>query len=423
MSDEVKSKSNSFMEKVLKFMEEKLAPTLGKFAQNKIVKTITNGMMGVIGVLVIGSFFLLIYVFGSNYLPFLKPLGPAALNGYQLTLGIVGLFVAASISGAYAKEYELDLVQTMLIGVGAFLLLTSKVEDGKIAIGNLGSSAMFTAIICSLVSGAIMKFCKDKKIYIRMPAGVPPAIEATFAFLVSGTIVFTLMWIVKSVLNIDVITAVVAIFAPLFSAAENIWVYTFRWIVGEVLWIVGIHPESIIDAITGPATTQWIAENAEAALAGAPIPHIWTPGLDRITVIVSSCYSLLYLMFRSKLKEMKALATASLLPVLFTIAEPLLFGIPIVFNPYLSLPWVLSIGAAAFANWGLTAIGLVPKWIVLLPWMTPAPFQAFLGTGGDLRGLILVVVDFLIGLAIYYPFWKMYEKSLLEKEKEKASEA
>lgn len=423
MSDEVKSKSNSFMEKALKFMEEKFAPSLGKFAQNKIVKTITNGMMGIVGILVIGSFFLLIYVFGSNYLPFLKPLGPAALNGYNLTLGIICIYVTISVSGAYAKEYELDVIQTMLIGVGAFLLLTSRVEDGNIAIGNLGSSAMFTAIICSLVSGAIMKFCKDKKIYIRMPAGVPPAIEATFAFLVSGTIVLALMWVVKSILNIDVITAVVAIFKPLFSAAENIWVYTLRWAFGQTLWTVGIHPESIINAITGPATTQWITENANAALAGTPIPHIWTPGLDRLTVNVTPYWPLLFLMFRSKLKEMKALGAASLLPVVFTIGEPLLFGIPIVFNAYLAIPYVLATSIAAFANWGLTAIGLVRPWIVQLPWMTPAPFQVTLGTGGDLRGLILIVVDFLIGLAVYYPFWKMYEKSLIEKEEKKASAA
>jgi PTS system cellobiose-specific IIC component len=121
-------------------------------------------------------------------------------------------------------------------------------------------------------------------------------------------------------------------------------------------------------------------------------------------------------MFRSKLKELKALEPLGLLPVLFTIGEPILFGIPIVFNPYLGIPYVLSSATAAFVNWGLTSLGLVKPWIVQMPWMTPAPFQAFLGTGGDVRGLILVVVDFLIGLAIYYPFWKMFEKSLIEKE-------
>jgi PTS system cellobiose-specific IIC component len=89
-------------------MENKFAPAMGKFAENKIVMTISNGMMNIVGVLVIGSFFLLIYVFGDAYLPFLKPLGPAALQGYNLTLGIVCIYVAASISGSYAEQNDLE---------------------------------------------------------------------------------------------------------------------------------------------------------------------------------------------------------------------------------------------------------------------------------------------------------------------------
>jgi len=409
----------SFFESVTSFTESKLAPVLGKFAQNKVIRSISTGMMGTITILVGGSLFLLVFAFGSAYFPFLQSVGALALNGFYLTMSIIGLYVAYAISSAYAKEYELDVMQTAILGIAAFLLLTVTVQDGNISVGAIGATAVFPAIISSLIAGTIIRFCRDKHITIKMPAGVPPAIEATFAFLIPGIIILVLAWLVRSVLGVDITSLVSKLLAPLFKGVDNIWVYTFRWFFGSLLWSVGIHAESIIGTITNPLTTQWIADNASNVLAGIPMTHIWTQGLERLTVNVAPYLGLLFWVIKSKAKEARTIGIASFLPVFFTIGEPILFGLPIVLNPYLTIPFILSGTIGAFFLYGVTALGLFSEFYITLPWMTPSIFQAVLGTGGDLRGLLVFLGALLIGVLIYAPFWLAYEKTLLVSERKK----
>ena len=123
-------------------------------------------------------------------------------------------------------------------------------------------------------------------------------------------------------------------------------------------------------------------------------------------------------MFKSskKLPHLKPLATICFPPAIFCIVEPMMFGLPIVLNPFLvDIPFVVTHTITGALTYWLTSIGFIGKMYVNLPWATPSPILGYLGTGGSIGGVIVVLINFLIGLAIFYPFWKAYEKSEVEK--------
>lgn len=415
------TKKKSFNDTMFEFIEKYLGPIFGKLGESKLLSSITGGLMGIIGVLTIGSIFILIFGLATSYdfFAFLMPIAMPCLVGFQLTLGLTGLFVAAGVCASYAKLYKLDQLTGVVLGLAAFILLTSTVEDGSIAINNLGSQGMFVAILSSLATMTIYRICVEKNITIKMPEGVPPQIAATFAGLIPGFIALMLMWTIKSIMNFDTVSWIQSLLAPIFSAVDNIFTFTLRVFLGQTIWSVGMHADAIIGGITGPLTAQWIIENAEAFAAGASatqLPYIWTAPLMRMVGWTASVWGLMFWMFRSKAKNVRAVAWAGLPSAVFTIIEPILFGLPIVFNPYLLIPFVLSSTVAGFVTYGVMSLGLVSRFFVSLPWITPPPIQALLGTGGDWKMVLVVVVNTIIGILIYGPFFKAFEKNELAKE-------
>lgn len=417
----MQTKKKGFNDKMFEFIDSKMGPIFSKIGENKIVRTISGGMMLTVGVLTIGSILLMLFGLATNYklFSFLLPIAEPLLIGYQLTMGLTGLFVAVAISGTYAKQYNMEILSSSITGLAAFILLTSTVTDGSIAINNLGAQGIVAAIISSLVAMSILRFFKEKNITIRMPDGVPPEIAATFSSLIPSFLVLIFMWLIKSVFHFDLVSAVQALLAPIFSAVDSIGAFTLRFFLGQAIWSVGLHADAILTGITGPLTATWIIENADAAVAGVAatkLPYIWVSATERMVGWTASIWGLMFWLFRSKSKKLRTIATAGLPSAIFTIIEPILFGLPIVFNPYLIVPFILSATVAAFFTYGVMALGWVSRFYVSLPWITPPPIQAFLGTGGDWKMVIVVFVNVLIGILIYAPFFKAYEKSELEKE-------
>jgi PTS system cellobiose-specific IIC component len=417
----MQTKKKSFNDKMFEIIDSKLGPVFSKIGENKIVKTISGGMMLTVGVLTIGSILLMLFGLATNYkfFSFLAPIAGPLLIGYQLTMGLTGLFVAVAISGTYAKQYNMEILSSSITGLAAFILLTSTVTDGAIAITNLGAQGIVAAIISSLVAMSILRLFKEKNITIKMPDGVPPEIAATFSSLIPSFLVLVLMWLIKSVFNFDLVSAVQALLTPIFSAVDSIGAFSLRFLLGQAVWSVGLHADAILTGITGPLTSTWIVANADAAAAGVAatkLPYIWTASTERMVGWTASIWGLMFWLLRSKSKKLRTIATAGLPSAIFTIIEPILFGLPIVFNPYLIVPFILSATVAAIFTYGVMALGLVSRFYVALPWITPPPILGFLGTGGDWKMVIVVIINTIIGILIYAPFFKAYEKSELEKE-------
>lgn len=120
----------------------------------------------------------------------------------------------------------------------------------------------------------------------------------------------------------------------------------------------------------------------------------------------------------SKSEYLKRVGRFSIIPGIFNINEPLIFGTPLVMNPILAIPFILGPVVAGVIAYIATAIGLVSKVYVLAPWTLPAPIGAIFATGGDLKAGILVIINIIVVALIYYPFFKIYEKRMIKEEQE-----
>lgn len=412
--------------KINDFIMNKIAGTLAKFGQIPVVSAVKDGLVASIPIIIIGSMFLLIGLLGSTgsfaedaVLPALTPWTPKILMLYNVTMNFLAIYVSVAIAVSYAKIKGLDLLSSALLGLGAFLLMTiGEISDGTITVAPFSAQGLFTAIIVALFSVKILELCIKNNIVIKMPDGVPPGVGNAFSSLIPYTIVFILVWFVRSILGFDLVNFMTVVLQPLFSGVDNIFVFTARVFAEMMLWTVGMHGTALMDTIFAPLRLNWVAENAAALAEGVSrydLPNIWTTYTEKMAIWPSAAWGMLFWMYFSKVKTIKTLAFAATPPAIFTIVEPLIFGIPIVMNPFLIVPFTLSATIASAVTYLSMQIGLVARVFVEIPWATPPFIGGFLATG-DWKTIVLVMVNFAIGVAIYYPFFKAFEKDQLQKQ-------
>jgi PTS system cellobiose-specific IIC component len=177
-----------------------------------------------------------------------------------------------------------------------------------------------------------------------------------------------------------------------------------------------MHGDNMMLPLVTPMTYRWVAENAQAVSQGVPLnqlPHIWTTVVERISMWPASVWSVLALMWFSRLKQARTLAIIATPAAIFTIVEPVIFGLPLVLNPFLIIPFVLSGTISSLITYAAFSLEWINRVFVELPWATPPFISGYIATGGDWMALVLIVINFLLGLVIYYPFWKAYERSQL----------
>ena len=122
---------------------------------------------------------------------------------------------------------------------------------------------------------------------------------------------------------------------------------------------------------------------------------------------------------KAKSKYGKTLGRTTILPSIFNINEPMIFGAPIVLNPMLLIPFIIIPLICATIAWIATSMHLVNCAVTIAPWTLPGPIGAYLACGGDWRAAVLNIILIIISVIIYYPFFKMYDNELLAEEKSK----
>jgi PTS system cellobiose-specific IIC component len=407
-----------FIDLMMELINTRLAPVLAAFAENKTIQSIVRGMVGVVPVTFLGAIFLLLLVLG-NYWNALGAVTPAILTGYFLTLGMLGFYVAVSVGINYARIYNLNQLTAAMISIMAyFTILVTADENATLPSlpGNFGSVGIFPALIVTLLAMRFFRFTTEKNIAIKMPPGVPAMIGDMFAALIPAIVVVLVTWFVRSILNFDLATWLSTLLAPVFKAADNVFVATLRMTVGMLFWSAGLYGEAMLQGVIAPFQTTWQTANAAAAVAGQPLPYIWTQTFERMVLWVPSVWGLMFWMYQSKVKAHRALAVAATPAAFFTIIEPIVFGLPIAFNAYLVIPFVLSTTLSTIVSFLGTQFGLFARFYVGLPWFTPPPILAVGDSGGHWENLIMVLINFAIGVLMYWPFYKAYEKKELEKE-------
>ena len=427
-----------FLDKIMSKVNV-IGEPMTKFSKIPFIASLTNGMISSVGITMIGSLFMVAWLFCTDgnitekaLLPFFKPWANDLLLVNQLTMGIMALYIVVSMGGEYAEAKGISRSTGSLGALMSFILLNYN-KIGKIAeiaadgslsagvdaipINFWGGAGIVTAIIATAISVNVVYFCYKYNIRIKMPESVPDAIADTFSAIIPYFFITIICWTLRTLMDIDIPSLIGEILMPILSAADNIFIFTFTYCLDSLLWSCGLHGDNIVGAVTNTFTNTWMIENNAAAATGQAIPHIWVPNLCRLFMWVSSCWPLLFYMVRSskKLPHLKSVAALAAPGAIFSIAEPIMFGLPLVLNPFLMIPFILAHTVTGALTYFLTEIGFIGKMYIALPWATPTPLLGYLSTGGSIGAFIIVVINFLIGLAIFYPFWKVYEKNELEK--------
>lgn len=415
------------------FMTKHLMPLANKVDKQRHLSAIKQSMVAMIPVLILGSLFAIVpaipsFFSSDNFLTNFINNNAALLDlPVTLSLGFIGFFVTLSIAYFLGNTYKLYIPGCILLSGVAFLLLTVVTnEDGSLIISNLGSKGMFTGMIVAVVSVELYRVCTEKKFTIKMPEGVPDFVSRSFeliptTMIVIGTFIITrglfLSWFDK--LPPEILTGILS---PLVGSMDNPWSIVSLNFVICVIFFFGIH-SSVFSPITRPIMVQFLAENIQAYQSGEAIPHIYTAGASSAFFGFTGCgitMGLVVCCMISKVKRYRKIGQISFLPSLFGINEPILFGAPIILNPMFFIPFVL----------GGTFIGSFPYFlmhynIINRPVFDP-PYIGVFGEGFlatlDWRVYIVHIVQLILAVALYYPFFKVVEKREIEEEKKAKDE-
>ena len=427
----------------INFLEEKLMPAASKLSEQRHLKAIRDGIMSTIPLTIIGGISLIIAFppvdparteatnifkkFLLGWHSWATANMGAILTPYNMTMAIMSLFAAVAIAYSLAKEYqkkvEIDPLSSAVISGVVFLLVSAPATEGAIPMTYLDAKGLFTAMIIGLVTVEITRALLERGISIKMPEGVPPAVSASFTALIPMVVNIALFYAINLILlsafGSNLPETIMKALTPALSAVDSLWFMIVVIIITHLLWFVGVHGAAIMGTITAPFFAQNIMANAAAKVAGQPMEFIWTDPLWAVVVVLGgsgATLALAVLMLRSKSSQLKAVGKVGILPGLFNINEPILFGTLIILNPIMFIPLILAPCVNGIIGYLSVKLELVGNAFVAVPWTTPAFIGLPLATL-DWKAFVLVVVCFFIDMAIYYPFFKSYEKLLVEEEK------
>lgn len=406
------------MNKLLNFVETKLAPPLNKMASQHHLSAVKNGMIVTVPLTIIGSIFLLIPNIPIAAIKnFFEPYANMITTVNTVTIGSVGLVGAASVAYYFALEYtdiKIDPLITAFVSVVAFLLATLT-DEFTIDTGLFGTRGLFTGILVALLTGTITHFFQKKNLVIRFPDTVPPLVSKSFMSLIPAFVVLTLVWIIRVVLGINVNQVLMDCFSPFIFALNTLPGFLVFMFIRSMLWSVGIHGGAVL-AVADPFFLTMFGENVAAFAAGTLPPYITASGFTMFVFLGGggATLPLVLMMIRSKEKGFSTLGKLCLPASLFEINEPVVFGVPLVMNPYMMIPYTLSTLTLSAGTYLLMLFNIIGRPVANIPWTIPPLFSHYLVTGGNIPAVIWGIAELFIAGAIYYPFFKAMEKQRLE---------
>ncbi|WP_117280776.1 PTS cellobiose transporter subunit IIC [Streptococcus intermedius] len=439
------------MNKLFEFLEKYLMGPMGKVSTWRPVRAIVAAGMASIPFTIVGSAFLVLSVIPQAFnIQFIVDLWGNSFDkiqalyllAYKCTMGILSLYFAVVIGYEYTKIYveeeglNLNPLNGGLLAVFAYFLtipeltyskgmisaVTGKTTIGGWTIGGdsltrLSTSGMFTAILMSILAVQLYRLCVKKNWVIKMPEAVPEGVARSFTALIPGFVIaFAVLFIngIFILFGTD-IYKVIAIPFAFVSHITNTWLgIVVIYLLVHALWIVGIHGANIVMGLVSPILLANMAQNVDGkfiAYAGEFTNSYVTIGGSGATLLL--CF---YIAFRAKSDQLRMLGKVAMGPAIFNINEPLIFGLPIVYNPILTVPFILApIVSASIGYWSVQ-LGLAGKAIAQTPWPTPIGIGAYVGSGGNIGAFVVALICALAAFVIWYPFIKMYDTKLYKEE-------
>lgn len=420
---------------------EKMKPFFEKLSRNIYLRAIKDGFISAMPVVLFSSIFMLIaYVPNVWGFYWSDEVVAFIVKPYTFSMGILGLLVSATTARALTDSYnrrlpatkQLNRVSTMIAAIVVFLFLSStEIAQGEgdavvagFSSGYLGTTGLLAAFIAAFITVIVYNFCMKNDIAIRMPEEVPPNISQAFTdvipFAIAVVIAYGIDIAIRAFTGVSFAQAIIQMFQPLFTAADGYVGIAIIYGAIGFFWFIGIHGPSIVE----PAITAIAFLNMDANLAliqgGEHAANIITPGLQYFVATLGgtgATFVVPYLfMWFGKSKQNKAVGKASFIPTSFGVNEPILFGGPLVLNPVFFVPFVLAPILNVWIFKFFVEVFGMNGFSYFLPWPTPGPIGIVLGTGIAPLSFVVVALLIAVDAIIYYPFFKVYDKQILEKE-------
>lgn len=433
----------NFMDKFTNVLEEKLMPVAAKIANQRHLSAIKDGIIITVPFIIVGSIFLIL----AN-LPI-----PALVDFYKnnevgqviqrwlsypvgVTFDMIAIITCLGIAYRLSEGYKLDGISGAILGLISFLLVTPFVINFKheqygeltasgIPTGLTGSAGLFVAIIMAILSTEIFNFVVKKNMVIKMPDMVPPAVSKSFAALIPGFFIISTALVIRVLFEVTPFVSIhnvvsVLLTKPLTAIGASYGGVLAITTLIHLLWTCGLHGANIVFGVADPALYVLMDQNRMAFEQGQALPNVVTKQFFDIFQSMGgsgTTFSLaIMLLLWSKSKQLKEIGKLSLGPALFNINEPILFGLPIVMNPLLIIPFILSPLAAVTITYWAMKIGLVARPTgVAIPWTTPPIISGYLVTG-KISGAVIQIVNFFVTGLIYYPFFRIWDHKKLKEE-------
>ncbi|EOZ3812838.1 PTS sugar transporter subunit IIC [Citrobacter youngae] len=418
------------MNVVVDLIEQRITPIANIITRNQHITAMRDGFalampFVIVGSLMVPLLFPPVSISSSSFLGQLyQQLRPVLLPTFELTLGLVALIVAFGASASLAKQYQLPERLCGLTGCLSFLLFIGFRDNGATNIF-LGGMGLFTALISSAYSIEIIRFFYNRGWCIRLPEEVPVMTRNGFQILIPLLVIMLSI----SVMNALMLQATGRILPqlisealqPLIVASDTLTAVLISLFICNLLWFVGIHGALIVTGIMNPFWLTYLFENQRAlAMGEAVLPHIYLQGFWDFYLLIGGIGSTLPLVFmamRSRSRQLKSVGKIGLLPSLFNINEPILFGFPIIMNPVFLLPFIFVPLINACIAWYLTQLGVLDRAVAMLPWSMPSPLGAAWSANGSWKNMCMCLFAIFNAWMLYRPFFKVHERQLMALEK------
>lgn len=424
-------------------MFDKFVEFMARFAEYKAVAALRDGFIMTTPFTICGSLFLLIAnlpipgypelmasMFGPHWT---DPLNAVAGG----TFNILGFIAVLAITYKYVEAEGCDAIMASILALAMFVIImpASVAVDGGALAENVmpklwaGSNGVITAIMVAFFTSVVCCWCEKNHIGIKMPAAVPGGVARAFEALTPGVILFTTAAVVFGLCHFignttlpELIFAVIQ--TPLQGLSDTIVGGTVFSMLMTVLFWAGIHGPNVVGGILNPLMIANSLDNqkildAGMSLLGNPDAHILTIQITDTLMKPGGCgatFGLLiasYLVARSQ--QMKTITRLGTVPGLFNINEPIIFGLPIVFNPYMLVPFCLAQLAVMLISYGAIVIGfMAPFSAIQVPWTTPPIIAGFLMNGW--QGAVVQIAGLAAATAIYFPFVKAQDNAFYKEE-------
>jgi len=419
-----------------KFLEEKFTPLAARMGANKYLIAIRDGITIAMPLILVGSFFMILASLPiPGYEDWLGATGFGDIlwKGTGSSFDLMGLVSAFGIAYSLTRENGKDGISAGIISLSAFVtatpFLASDAGNG-IPTGYMGSGGLLVALVIGLTTGVVFSWFIEKDYQIKMPEGVPPAVAKSFSALIPGFVIISFWLVVYALLQNSAIGNVhdvvgVVLGKPLGLLGNNIFGTIIAAGLNSLFWFGGIHGGNTVNAVMKPIWLANSGENLAAFQAGENMPHIITQQFIDYFVYMGGGGATLGLVIviaimarrKNASSVTKAMAPITLLPGIFNINEPTMFGLPIVLNFELIIPCIWTPMVNAVIAYTAMATGIVPVTTgVDVGWTMPPVLNGFLSTNNSISAAILQILLIILNMGIYYVFYSGIEKRNIELE-------